>query len=141
MPLSDYATAAGGSLKLKGVKGSKVEKPKKKKKRAADAETAAETAIPTETAADTKGPRREGDGQTKTLGEALASEDEREERTGESKKEADRPGEREGHGRMKTEAEKRHEEQRRKRVGSSLFPARAASLAFSAGQTSRARAV
>jgi protein FAM32A len=41
MPSEDYASATRGSLKIKGVQGSKVEKHKKKKKKTKDAEQAA----------------------------------------------------------------------------------------------------
>jgi len=101
MGTEDYTASVGGSLKLKGVKDSKVtkHKSKKKNKKAKDEQTdnATEEAKPKEQALD----------------RALASEEEKEEGD-----DAQRQEEIRGVG--KTEAERRHEERRRKRVGCPL---------------------
>lgn len=97
----DYSAAIGGGLKLKGGKPSGVTKKKKKPK-----------------------PSKEGeDSKASALQKALADE----ERTAEEEREAQAGNEEEGHeeaggsGGGKTEAERKYEEMRRKRVCLYLF--------------------
>ncbi len=102
MPSSDYTSAVGGGLKLKGAG---VDKKKKKKK------PKPESAI--ESSATTEGPRRPSDGEESktpprsprryTPGRSLSPDT-----AEQSFKQAG--------GRQKTEAEKRHDEMRRKRL-------------------------
>ena len=98
MGTEEYTTSVGGSLKLKGVKDSKVTKHKGKKKSKKPKE-------------DQKDSVAEG-ARTKeqALDRALASEEEKEE-------EDDAQRQEEIRGVGKTEVEKRHDERRRKRVG------------------------
>ena len=101
MPSSDYTAAAGGALKLKGVG---VDKKKKKKKTRPAADT---TKANEEASADVaKRPTPEKDApksQSGTPGRSLSPES------------AERSI-KEGGGRHKTEAEKRYDEMRRKRL-------------------------
>ncbi|OAK95497.1 DUF1754-domain-containing protein [Phaeosphaeriaceae sp. SRC1lsM3a] len=98
MPSSDYSTAIGGGLKLKGAGVDK----KKKKKKSKATEDAAESSKSTSTAV-----AKQNDDATKspshTPGRSLSPD------TAEREL-------KEGGGRKKTEAEKRHDEMRRKRL-------------------------
>lgn len=93
MPSSDYTTTGGG-LKLKGAKEAGIDK-KRKTKKAKPAETEDKTA---EAAKE----------EQTALQKALAEEEKAEEADIQLSKEANELG--------KTEAQKRHEERRRKRV-------------------------
>jgi hypothetical protein len=98
MPPDEYAPTTRGTLKLKGVKDSKVDKKKKKKKKAEDTEgPSRETELP----ATPQG----GEGAPDNEGARQGSEA----RDGEDKDAIVGSG--------KTEAEIRHEEMRKKRVG------------------------
>ena len=101
MPSSDYATAIGGGLKLKGAGIDK----KKKKKKAKSTEEAAEFSRTTSTDV-AKRPTSDG--------EALTSPSRTPSRSL-SPNTAERSMKEAG-GRKKTEAEKRHDEMRRKRL-------------------------
>ncbi|MCJ1251091.1 hypothetical protein MMC30_008322 [Trapelia coarctata] len=110
MGTEDYTASIGGSLKLKGVKDSKVTKHKGKKKHKKPKEEQNDGAPE---GAKTK---------EQALDRALASEEEKE-------KEDDAETQEDIRGVGKTEAEKRHEERRRKRVGpSSYFSSQEAGL-------------
>ena len=107
MGTEDYTAVTGGSLKLKGVKGSRIEKPKKKKKKKQQAKESSSGNSPKETAHDPVTHDTSAELETergkflmKALDEELArpEDDEHMQRVG------------------KTEAERRHEERRRKRV-------------------------
>jgi protein FAM32A len=98
MPSSDYTTAIGGGLKLKGGGVDK----KKKKKRPKLAEDGAESSKPTSTNA-AKRPNDGAKSPSHTPGRSL-SPDTAEQHIKETG------------GRKKTEAEKRHDEMRRKRL-------------------------
>lgn len=100
MPASEYKNTISGGLKLKGAKDAGVKKSSKKKK--------AKQAKPTEVTPAVKEPEAAGEDGETALQQALANEDELE------GLEARSDG--------KTEAQRRHEEMRRKRV-SSLNPA------------------
>lgn len=91
MPSTDYTSAAGGALKLKG---GAIDKKKKKKRPKPEATAATSTA-------DAAGPRSKSPSHTPRRSVSPGS--------------AERAI-REGGGRQKTEAEKRHEERRRKRL-------------------------
>ncbi|KAH9866192.1 hypothetical protein J1614_008757 [Plenodomus biglobosus] len=108
MPTSDYATATGGALKLKGLGG--IDKKKKKKK---PSKTTTETSKPAEetTAASSEvaphASSRNGDApksESGTPGRSLSPET------------AERSFKEAGGARKKTEAERRHDEMRRKRL-------------------------
>ena len=101
MGTEDYTASVGGSLKLKGVKGSKVTKHKGKKKNKKPKDDTNDAA--------TEGAKTK----EQALDEALASEEEKE-------MEDDIGRQEEIRGVGKTEAEKRHEERRRKRVSCSV---------------------
>lgn len=98
MPPDEYAPTTRGTLKLKGVKDSKVDKKKKKKKKAEDTEGPSRE---TELSATPQG----GKGALDNEGARQGSEA----RDGEDKDAIVGAG--------KTEAEIRHEEMRKKRVG------------------------
>jgi FAM32A len=98
MPPDEYASTTRGTLKLKGVKDSKVDKKKKKKKKAEDTEGPARE---TELSAAPQG----GEGALDNEGARQSSEA----RDGEDKDAIVGAG--------KTEAEIRHEDMRKKRVG------------------------
>jgi protein FAM32A len=115
MPSDDYASVSRGGLKLKGVAGSKVEKKKKKKK-------------PKDDVSAREGPAQEAEKDTdRALSKVLADEDGKiknvdgvDQGDGEEVPGEAREGERElGSG--KTEAERRHEERRRKMVSESIL--------------------
>ena len=115
MPASDYTAAAGGSLKLKGVQGSKVAKAKKKKKRQPQAEDLSQIADTNDGGAsaskeDAVSSRKDT---RKDQADVIASRDEEESLPNEGKEVQ--------LGSRKTEAERRHEEQRRKRVRVSIL--------------------
>lgn len=103
-PASEYATTGSGKLKIKGVQGGRVEKKKKKKKKDKDSvkekPTEGEEEYPAE---------NQKDGQTESMAEKRRSgsrdlrDEEEEEEEGQ-----------ETYG--KTEAERRYNEARRKRV-------------------------
>lgn len=98
MPSSDYTTAIGGGLKLKGAGVDK----KKKKKRPKPAEDAADSSKPTSPAV----AKQDDDiakSPSRTPGRSISPD------TAEREL-------KEGGGRKKTEAEKRHDETRRKRL-------------------------
>ena len=103
MPFSDYANAVGGGLKLKGAKDAGVRKHKKKSKSdPSKATKEAEKAI------------KDGDGEESTqesaVQKALAEEEQEQDAAGQEEKEF------EAKSFGKTEAQRRHEERRRKRV-------------------------
>ncbi|KAF2643788.1 DUF1754-domain-containing protein [Massarina eburnea CBS 473.64] len=93
MPSSDYTTGGGGALKLKGAGG--IDKKKKKKRPKPTTEASTSTSVTTAEPSHT--PRR-------SISPDTAEKEIREA--------SDAPG----GGRQKTEAEKRHDEQRRKRL-------------------------
>lgn len=97
MPSSDYSSAVGGGLKLKGAKDAGVKKHKKKKAKPESSEST--------TAAAEKNPE---DGESTALQKALAEEEDKHTVAGKMDKDAG-----------KTEAQRKHEEMRRKRVRSS----------------------
>ena len=124
MAPGDYASTGSGKLKLKGVKDSKVDKKKKKKSKPKDAAAGDSTAaddnddevfhdksvmlkkLEDEDAQLAKEERRKMDlVDGKEVGPGAGIDHDNEEREA-----------------VKTEAEKRYEEQRRKRVRSSAFP-------------------
>lgn len=96
MPSSDYANAVGGGLKLKGAKDAGVDKKKKKKK------PKLETTEPKETP--------EKDAEQSAVQKALAEEEKDDTSALTNQQELDLKE----YG--KTEAQRRHEERRRKRV-------------------------
>lgn len=100
MPSSDYSNAVGGGLKLKGAGGG-VEKKKKKKKSSSSKKPAE---------GDSNGAQEAGE-QDSALQKALAEEVE-------DQKEKD-PGDAEVKEYGKTEAQRRFEERRKKRVSQS----------------------
>ncbi|KAH9867015.1 hypothetical protein IAQ61_007606 [Plenodomus lingam] len=108
MPSSDYTTATGGALKLKGVGG--IEKTKKKKKKLSKATTEASipaqepTATTSEVAPRTSSGDDAAKSQSGTPGRSLSPEA------------AERSFREGAGGRRKTEAERRHDEMRRKRL-------------------------
>jgi protein FAM32A len=102
MGTEDYTASVGGSLKLKGVKDSKVTKHKSKKNNKKPKDEQSDNA--------TEGAKT----REQALNRALASEEEKEERDDEQRQE-------EIGGIGKTEAERRHDERRRKRVGCPLM--------------------
>lgn len=111
MPLDDYASAVGGGLKLKGAK---VTKPKKKKRRdKTDLEKNLETGDEGSSTALVKH-REESAGDSKSKSKKK-SEDPEEDRNDDDDDE--------GSGRVvqKTEAERRYEERKRKRVCSPVY--------------------
>ena len=108
MPSSDYTNAVGGGLKLKGAKDAGVKKHKKKKPRP-EATSSSKAADSTE--------KEQEDGTTTLIQKALADE----EIDGEDAQAALKLAKAEsndgaGAGAGKTEAQKRHEEIRRKRA-------------------------
>lgn len=112
MPSSDYASAVGGGLKLKGVKNGGVEKKKKQKKAKAEAESSV---------AHDGG---EDKGNSSAVQKALAEEDD-EDHDNDSQLQTlnqENTQEREGRDFGKTEAQRRHEERRRKRVSEPSTP-------------------
>lgn len=119
MAPGEYASMGAGKLKLKGVKDSKVEKKKKKKDKAKSSEDAAPEAQGANHAAGDVGFQDKS-----VMLKNLEDEDEMVRRDqadgsgGEStnKKEVGRTTEPDGE-LIKTEAEKRYQEQRRRRVG------------------------
>ncbi|MCJ1486556.1 hypothetical protein MMC06_006733 [Schaereria dolodes] len=148
MPSSDYTAATGGSLKLKGVAGSKIEKHKKKRKRPKEEER---EEVPAgqkqqqqqqqkEAWSENSKLQSEEDAASRNAGAVIATsksagaKDTEEETVGtsrgggeeeeEEEEEAPDAGARNdelelepGYGVNKTEAERRHEEQRRRRRG------------------------
>ena len=106
MPSDDYSAAVSGGLKLKGVNpSSKVSKHKKKKPKPAQS-AASETAEESKNSASAEGLKPDGEDPEATTRRSLDGSMEKDE-------EATSPPVRVG----KTEAELRHEERRRKRVG------------------------
>ena len=106
MPSDDYSAAVSGGLKLKGVNpSSKVSKHKKKKPKPAQS-AALETAEEAKNSASAEGSKPDGEDPEATTRKSQDSSMEMDE-------EATSPPARAG----KTEAELRHEERRRKRVG------------------------
>lgn len=97
MPSSDYGNAVGGGLKLKGAKGAGVKKHKKKEKKAKPSETESiEKQLENETA----------------LQKVLAEEEKDDGEDGVVAKQREVEVKEYG----KTEAQRRHEERRKKRV-------------------------
>ncbi|KAH7132667.1 hypothetical protein B0J11DRAFT_503828 [Dendryphion nanum] len=117
MPSSEYASAAGGALRLKGGAGVDKKKTKKKKKQKPNddpSRTASMTADPTPApTAVAQGPSHE-----KIPNKEAHSAPKRDSRSL-SPDEVEREI-REAGGKHKTEAEKRHEEARRKRLNDRL---------------------
>ena len=113
MGSGDYTAVTNGALKLKGVKGSRIDKPKKKKKRAKES-TPTDQPKDTADGSDVEGAGKDlGNELEKTLKKAL-DEELADPEDGESTL-----------GVGKTEAERRHEERRRKRVRSLLIAVQA----------------
>ncbi|KAF1351061.1 hypothetical protein BDV97DRAFT_382672 [Delphinella strobiligena] len=102
MPSVEY-TSTGGGLKLKGAKNAGVDKKRKKSKKDKSTTAGASTSTPTERASEI--PEVESKNASGP-GEDMQDERESRERSATS---------REPETRMKTEAERRHEEMRRKR--------------------------
>ncbi|KAK0940199.1 hypothetical protein LTR29_008252 [Friedmanniomyces endolithicus] len=98
MPSSDYSSAIGGGLKLKGAKDAGIKKKKKKKSKPAE---------PTNSKVEEKS------SDDTALQNALADEETSLEASG-----VEREGETKQYG--KTEAQKRHDERRRKRLDERL---------------------
>ncbi|KAK0276965.1 hypothetical protein LTR91_013839 [Friedmanniomyces endolithicus] len=98
MPSSDYSSAVGGGLKLKGAKDAGIKKKKKKKSKPAE---------PTNSKVEEKS------SDDTALQNALADEETSLEASG-----VEREGETKQYG--KTEAQKRHDERRRKRLDERL---------------------
>jgi protein FAM32A len=98
MPADDYAQATRGTLKLKGVKDSKVDKKKKKKKKTEDSDSTLKSK----------------DKKSIEVDELLESTSDARRKDNEIEEPEDTSPIPTGAG--KTEAEKRHEEMRRKRV-------------------------
>lgn len=107
MPASEYKNTISGGLKLKGAKDAGVKKHKKKKDKTKEAERPKSS----EPAQSTSEPAEEGEG---ALQRALADEDAEEEELHLEKVPAQEMSRRDD---GKTEAQRRHEEMRRKRVG------------------------
>ena len=105
MGADEYAAVASGSLKLKGVKDSKIDKKKKKKRKQVEDDPSKEPAEIAKGQGELLDTNAASKPSERTLGEALAEED------------AENEGRPLGAG--KTEAERRHEERRRKRVSCS----------------------
>lgn len=102
MPSSDYTSAVGGGLKLKGAKDAGIDKKKKKKKRPATETNRDVDTPPTES--------REGkEASERRVAKRVGSE----EAAGSTERTSERT--------EKTEAEKKHEEIRRKRVGHDMM--------------------
>lgn len=98
MPSSDYSNAVGGGLKLKGAKNTGVKKHKKKKAKPEASESKATSA------------EKEQNGETSTALQKALAEEESEETHERAKLER---GDKDA---GKTEAQRKHEEIRRKRV-------------------------
>ncbi|KAL9604034.1 MAG: hypothetical protein Q9219_000796 [cf. Caloplaca sp. 3 TL-2023] len=110
MPIDDYTTAAGGSLRLKGVKGSKITKHKKKwAKNPEEAEK--QRSPPVDPENETGARSQEPDEPVEEAAARISQVDEdvRGDRDGSEEEDRARP-------RGKTEAELRHEERRRRRL-------------------------
>lgn len=101
MPSSDYSNVVGGGLKLKGAKDAGVKKKKKKEKKE-------------KTSSDKPSMEKDNDSST-AMQKALADEED-------DDKALQRPADAEIKQYGKTEAQKRHEEMRRKRVLLILSP-------------------
>jgi protein FAM32A len=127
MAPGDYSSVGAGKLKLKGVKDSKVEKKKKKKKAPTVATGDDDEGVDTSVAADEGG---DAEFRDRSVVLKRLEEEDREiakqaRRDGKAQRNQDDDNDGEDDGQvMKTEAERRYEEQRRKRVGStfSRFP-------------------
>ena len=109
MPSDDYTAVTKGGLKLKGVAGAKVDK-KKKKKRPNDSTPRAQAEGSSKEKTDVEDTDQVDADRTKTLDKALAEED------GVVGGERDEDETKHDWSRGKTDAEKRHEERRRKMV-------------------------
>lgn len=106
MPSSDYTNTVGGGLKLKGARDAGVKKKKKKdKSKSKIPESIEQSEVPPVTEDETE----QDEGGEMALQKALAEEDQD---VGESSKERENDVRQFG----KTEAQRRHEERRRKRV-------------------------
>ena len=113
MPADEYATATGGSLKLKGVNpSSKISKSHKKKKKPKAEKPSSSSNLEESNENGPDDPLKNVDGEPETVDEdALARV------KAEKQIEEDLEAEISARGRGKTEAELRHEEHRRRRVG------------------------
>ena len=109
MPSSDYKNAIGGGLKLKGVKDAGVDKKKKKKKPKPDADDSKALAK-SEEKEDAINNGEDADEDKNAVQKALADE----EKVNDVSASKWRDDEMKEYG--KTEAQRRHEERRRKRV-------------------------
>lgn len=108
MPGSEYTAVTGGALKLKG--GAPIDKKKKKKKSKTTTAAAAADAEPSSSSADAKQ-------KTTAMQRALADEDEADEKSVVNKEDEEKElGRAVSAQRHKTEAERKYEERRRKRV-------------------------
>ena len=134
-PSEAYASAGSGKLKLKGVKDSKVDKKKKKIQSSSKSKDAVSTA---KQAGDEDGDFKDRSVMLKKLEDedkAMAREDGR---SMQKRKDEHRGGNDESHddeaGKMvKTEAERRYEEQRRRRVCFSIHIHAKSNVAASSG--------
>ena len=109
MPSDDYSAASGGALKIKGVKGSKIDKHKKKKKKPKpENEDLGEAAL-SKTEQDSAAQRKATGTENDRLDDLLADEDGKLENLEVQQ------------GSTKTEAERRFEENRRKKVSDLLY--------------------
>lgn len=120
MPADDYTAAAGGGLRLKGVAGSKITKHKKKRPKQPETEKQSSFTKPDAEASEPNGQDPHDERQDEAMSKRPnGTGDEMDNRVGS----VDR-----SEPRGKTEAELRHDEQRRMRVCSrspfSLFPTR-----------------
>lgn len=102
MPSSDYTSAVGGGLRLKGAKDAGIDKKKKKKKRPA-----------TDTSRDVDTPPTESRDGEEASERRITKRVGSEEASGNTERVSERT--------EKTEAEKKHEETRRKRVGHDMM--------------------
>jgi protein FAM32A len=106
MPSSDYKNAIGGGLKLKGTKDAGVDKKKKKKKPKPEAESENSKALVKTTEGEDA-----VDGEDESAVQKALADEEKEDDVSASNRREDEVKE---YG--KTEAQRRHEERRRKRV-------------------------
>ena len=123
MPTEDYTAATTGTLKLKGVQSSRVKKHKRKLKRPNPSEQDQKTATPgkglggedgkVDVEIGTQDERSREERIEKALADELSKDDEPEP---ELHDEEEGGGDQVQRGIRKTEAERRHEERRRKRV-------------------------
>ncbi len=110
MPAEDYTATTSGTLKLKGVQNSKISKKKKRPKPSQPSSSIQDTVISPTSAGDFSADKHESD-----IGSELKKKEKENDGDGAEMEETPH------HGRGKTEAEIRHDERRRKRVGSIVF--------------------